>query len=373
MVDGLSVVHISTVHPVFDNRIFYKECSSLAENGWQVTLVATAKEDFVKNGVKVRGLREQTGLIGRFKKIWQAYKIARNSDANIIHLHDPELLLIKPLLRLSGKLVVYDAHEHFSQQILIKNWLPAIIRKPLSFTMAIYERVFIGRGPVIFAEDDYIHAYPYVNKYKVALNLPDLQKITNIDESKYTDFTAVGYLGGVTEARGCLKVLEALVELKKQSKEPIGYVCIGRFESQSLQDKMEQLGAQLDFYFAPGFMPFEDGIKYIARCHIGMALLDRTPNYIASYPTKIFEYMALGIPFIVSDFPINRKVVEDNGCGLLVKPESSEELNDALKSLILSNDLRLELGNNGAANSFRYDWRAQRDHIVDGYTDWMEK
>ncbi len=372
MVDGLSVVHISTVHPVFDNRIFYKECSSLAENGWQVTLVATSKEDFVKNGVKVRGLREQTGLIGRFKKIWQAYKIARSCDANIIHLHDPELLLIKPLLRLSGKLVVYDAHEHFSQQILIKNWLPAIIRKPLSFAMAMYERMFIGRGPVVFAEDDYIHAYPYVNKYKVALNLPDLQKITNIDESKYKDFTAVGYLGGVTEARGCLKVLEALVEIKKQSKEPIGYVCIGRFESKPLQDKMEQLGAKLDFYFAPGFMPFEDGIKYIARCHIGMALLDRTPNYVASYPTKIFEYMALGIPFIVSDFPINEAIVNENNCGIAVDPDDKDALMESLNLLLNSDDVRQRFGESGKLNSGKYEWNKQLEHIIDGYHQWQK-
>src|SRR5699024_12614366 len=39
------VVHITTVHHPYDPRIYYKQCMSLAENGYEVTLIAQDTRD----------------------------------------------------------------------------------------------------------------------------------------------------------------------------------------------------------------------------------------------------------------------------------------------------------------------------------------
>lgn len=48
------ICHFTSVHPIYDIRIFHKECCSLAANGFDVTLIACGDEEFVevKNGVK---------------------------------------------------------------------------------------------------------------------------------------------------------------------------------------------------------------------------------------------------------------------------------------------------------------------------------
>lgn len=53
--------------------------------------------------------------------------------AEIYHLHNPDTLPIIILLRIFGKKVIYDIHEDFSKKILIKNWIPKLLRRPLAF------------------------------------------------------------------------------------------------------------------------------------------------------------------------------------------------------------------------------------------------
>ena len=50
------ICHITTVHNTFDNRIFFKQCVSTANKGFNVILLcAGAKDDYVR-GVKIISL-----------------------------------------------------------------------------------------------------------------------------------------------------------------------------------------------------------------------------------------------------------------------------------------------------------------------------
>ena len=87
------VCHITSAHGVEDDRIFLKECISLAQNGYAVYLVERG-ETYYKNGVKIIGIgnipdnRIKRMILGGKK----AYDKAISIDADIYHLHDPELL-----------------------------------------------------------------------------------------------------------------------------------------------------------------------------------------------------------------------------------------------------------------------------------------
>ena len=73
------------------------------------------------------------------KTVNQVLEHALKLNADIYHIHDPELLkIVKPLKR-KGKKVVYDVHEDLPRQILSKHWIPGILRKLISITTEVYE------------------------------------------------------------------------------------------------------------------------------------------------------------------------------------------------------------------------------------------
>ena len=110
--------------------------------------------------------------------------------------------------------------------------------------------------------------------------------------------------------------------------------------------------------FIRGYMKPDEGIKIIAACHIGLAILKNTPNYIESYPTKIFEYMALGLPVITSDFPLYKKIIREAECGFCVNPENSTEIANAIEYLIIHPEEARQMGQNGKrAVEKNYDWK----------------
>jgi hypothetical protein len=55
--------------------------------------------------------------------MWQVYRKALKTDADIYHLHDPELMPLGLLLKLQRKKVIYDVHENLPKQISIKHWI----------------------------------------------------------------------------------------------------------------------------------------------------------------------------------------------------------------------------------------------------------
>jgi glycosyltransferase involved in cell wall biosynthesis len=54
-------------------------------------------------------------------------------------------------------------------------------------------------------------------------------------------------------------------------------------------------------------------------------------SYIDCQPTKLFEYMAAGLPVIAADFPKFREIVEGNRCGLCVPPRDVDAIASAIE------------------------------------------
>jgi glycosyltransferase involved in cell wall biosynthesis len=358
------------VHPPYDIRIFHKECRTLAAAGYDTSIIVPQTEASTtsRDGVTTVAVKQSRGRLRRI--LLTNPRVARQAfhlKAEIYHLHDPELLLVAVLLRACGKKVIFDMHENLPRAILTKDWIPKIARPVISRFVLWIERMFLSGLPVIFAEESYIKDYTWVSTKTVVMNMPLIEEIQSIKEEK-NNLPSLGYLGMVTEARGCIQILRALDLVKKEGV-TVQWECVGRVEA-GFKAEMLSLAKSynLDEIRIWGNKDATEAWRIIARCHIGMAILAPHQNYVESYPTKLFEYMALGIPVIASNFPLYRTIVEGEQCGICVDPLRVEEIAQAILYLLKNPTVAAEMGESGKiAAEKKYNWNIEKLKLLEFY------
>ena len=138
-------------------------------------------------------------------------------------------------------------------------------------------------------------------------------------------------------------------------------------EEQAFLQSISGLENQVD---AAGWVPFEQIAESLGSANIALAVLQPIPRYVAALPVKLFEYMACGLPVVISDFPAVRQVVADSDCGILVDPADVEAVSQAIEALITDPDLALRLGQNGrTAFTTRYNWQVLEPLLFGVYAD----
>ena len=99
---------------------------------------------------------------------------------------------------------------------------------------------------------------------------------------------------------------------------------------------------------------------------IGLSIYDYRKNLggnLGSFATnKLFEYMEAGLPVICTDFEMWKKLIEEENCGICIKPNDTKELEKALKFLIDNKEEAFRMGQNGrSAVKNKYNWVSQQE------------
>ena len=121
----------------------------------------------------------------------------------------------------------------------------------------------------------------------------------------------------------------------------------------------------------PGLRKLSLGIGHLEQnAFAGLVILHPEPNYLASQPVKLFEYMCAGLPVIVSDFPVCRGIVAGARCGILVNPLDPAETARAIEFLLTHPDEAREMGRRGFhAVRERYSWANEEKALLQFYSE----
>lgn len=360
------VVQMTSVHPAWDNRIFHKECKSLAGAGYSVTLVAPHSRDEYIDEVSIRAVPPPKGRLERlFSTLWKVYRVSSKADAAIYHFHDPELILIGLLLRAKGKVVFYDVHEDVPKQIMSKHWIAPPLRRSVALLVRLMERLTAELlNGVVTATPSIGRKFP-VNKTVTVQNYPRLDEVP-VPTTRLRDREPiVAYVGHLEVARGTKEIVLA-IDLLPAS---LGAVLElgGKFARPDFEMEVRRLAGWKKVVFK-GFQSREGVADMLSRARIGLATLHPVPNYVESLPTKIFEYMAAGIPVVCSDFGVPREIIRRNQCGLLVDPLDPQSIAQAIEWLLTHPEESEEMGRLGRrAVEETYDWSHESAKLLDMY------
>ncbi|MDD7885920.1 glycosyltransferase [Flavivirga sp. 57AJ16] len=355
------IVHITTVHYRYDVRIHYKYCKTLSkENDLNVTLVVADGDGPEQiEGLTILDLGKiKFGRLGRFIiGNFKVLKFGLSNKMDLMHFHDPELLPSIAFLRLIEKKIVFDMHENFPLQILTKTYISKFIRIILSKGVQLFQNLFFRFIPVIFAEFSYEKHFPTIKEKETILNYPLKTEVTGIQAEKFNKFT-IGYMGSVTVERGALIMLETVAKLRKQGEE-VNIFFVGPLDNNIKEHAICLEAINDGWAIFKGRLKPKEGWQFMAQCHIGMAVLKDSPNFIESYPTKLFEYMLLKLPIITSNFPLYTDIINDAKCGIVVSPSSVEDISDAILKIKTNNTERMLMGERGYKRAIeKYSWES---------------
>ena len=367
-----TILHLTTVHPRTDTRIFIKEAQTLTSNLPHKVLLMVAdgkgNVDEEQDLVSIHDLGNLgDGRLGRMLRgPWRAFFAISKIKPAIVHFHDPELLPLGLLLKVIGYMVIYDVHEDVPRQTLSKHYLPWIIQKPLAWVISAVEwcgaktfNAIVPATPKI-AEQFPVSKTITIQNFPIAAELLNPSPIPYIERPK-----SFAYVGVIAITRGAIEMIRAFEHLKHISGARLELV--GEFSPSSLEDALRVLPGWVSVHFH-GQVSRAQVAQIMGQARAGMVLFHPLPNHIDAQPNKMFEYLSAGLPVIASDFPLWRRIIDGAGCGLLVDPLNPKAIAEAMR-WILDHPAEAEaMGQRGRqAAEHTYNWNTEAIKLVGLY------
>jgi glycosyltransferase involved in cell wall biosynthesis len=351
---------------MFDIRVFYLECLTLARAGYDVALVIRHARDEVIEGVRVRALPSPANRLSRMMLLGaRAFARALREDAALYHLHDPELLPIGLALRCLGKTVVYDVHEDVPRDVLEKEWIPKGLRRVAAGAIELVEKWLACRmSRLVVVTPHILNRFVEVGCAAVDVrNYPMLAELHCPDVTWVQKEKAVCYVGSISGFRGLFEMVDAIDQtdgrllLAGSFSPPADRTLAAARPGWKRVDELGQLSRR-------------EVRHTLRRSMAGLAVTHPNPNLVNALLLKIFEYMAAGIPVIASNFPVWKEIVEGNDCGLCVDPLNTREIAGAIQWIVDHPAEAERMGANGRkAVEARYNWESESAKLLSVYTE----
>lgn len=366
----IKVCHITSAHPRYDVRIFKKECKSLADNGYDVTLIVNDHlNDEVIDKVKIVSVRfKYKNRVERILKSKRRFfKKAIETDADIYHFHDPELLPLGNKLKRIGKKVVFDSHENYTMQIREKYYIPKLIRNIISKLYYIYETYSVKKIDAVIFPCTFNNINPFEKRANITVfinNVPILSELYDKYSDEITkDDRTLCYVGALTHDRGITHLIKATY--KSNARLILG----GTFTPKEYFNKVKHM-KEFSCVDYRGYVDRNEVLEIYRNNKIGVCTILNVGQYNKSdnLATKVYEYMSMGLPVIISDYEYARNVIEKYKFGITIDPENVEEISEAINFLLSNPNISKEMGQAGRrAIREKFNWKIEEEKLLKLY------
>ena len=374
------------------------EAVSLVENGHEVFLFclkyADEKASDTINGIQVRRYSSNTFeyklsalayTIPLYSVIMQKKiaKFIRETNIEALHIHDMRIAGAVYKVNVNFNLpIVLDLHDNMPE---VMKLYPHLQKFPGKYLISPKkwkqkEEEFIKKAnKVIAVSPEFIDTLAVrlpLEKDKLVL-VPNTIRKTFFEDykvnetiiKKYQSNFVILYLGDTHLRRGIQTAIAALAKLKDTIPE-IKLVIVGKNTTDIIlrkQVKDLRLEQFVDFEGWQNVSLFQ---SYILASEICISPLHRNLQHDVAYANKIFQYMSLAKPLLVSDAIAQKKLIEKVACGLVHKERDSKDFSNKVLALYKSKPLRMELGESGRKfiqNEF--SWEQTSKNLINLYNN----
>lgn len=318
----MRVLVVTVVHVPTDARIHHRQIRSLAEAGHEVLYAAPFSATGTHtdlpwvSAVVDLPRATQRRRVGAW---WAARRVIRQTPADLVLLHDPELLLALGRRRWQVP-VVWDVHEDTAAALADRPWIPAWLRSVFARFVRAMELWAERQVHLILAEEGYRARFS--KPHPIVRNLPWLPSSPVVRGQD-----RVVYVGRVSRRRGALE----LAAIGRGLAPEVVVDIVGPIDP-DVRPELEQAEASGAIRLH-GPLPNARALELLTGALAGLCLLHDEPNYRHSMPTKLLEYAAAGLPTVTTPLPEALRAVDD-GLGAVVVPfQDADAAIDAVRTL----------------------------------------
>jgi glycosyltransferase involved in cell wall biosynthesis len=385
-------------HPYPPDVRVENEARSLVEAGFEVSLLALAPDDRPARDehegttlyraivpAKVRNVMRGFVSTLPLMDVYLARQIRRVYEQHpfdALHVHD--LYLVGAGLRAGRRLgvpVVADLHENWVEALKHYAWSNRYPGK-LVVNIPRWERTerrwvrAADRLVVVIEEAAARYAAMGVPRDRITVvpNTVHLGAFRGFEIEKAlvdrlrSPLTLV-YTGGIDAHRGLETVVDAMPAILRDEPEArLVIVGDGRTKPE-LEDRAAALGLGERVSFE-GWQPQARLKSYIAAADVCLVPHLKTVHTDATIPHKLFHYMFMRKPVVVTDCRPLERIVEGTAAGLVYPSGDAEALTEAVLQLHRNSQARAEMGEQGhRAVVEQYHWDATVQGLVAMYDD----
>lgn len=363
-----SICHITTTPQTSIPRLL-RESSTAVAMGIKPYIIAQG-ESYEEEGISFIGVKTENNRLKRMMfTSRQIVKEALDINADIYQIHDPELLPFALKFKKLGKSVIFDSHEFYGIQIELKTYIPRFLRKIVSNAYTFYETYICRNIDAVIAVCTVNGENYFKGRSKKTIflsNLPD-NEIFLEPGSVYNknDTINIVYTGAISHSRGITNLIKAMGNVKGKL-----YLC-GPILSEDYYKEISKM-SEFQKVEYKGILSRQKIIDVLRNSNVGISTLLHVGQYseIDTLPTKVYEYMALGLPVIISDTKYAQELNEKYKFGICVDPNNVNQISDAIEYLLSNHETAIEMGKRGVELvRERFNWKIEEEKLKKLYQE----
>jgi glycosyltransferase involved in cell wall biosynthesis len=375
----------------FDRRV-WQEAQALQVAGYGVSVICPMGKGHHQSYEELSGIHiyrhplpiEASGAAGYlaeysialFWEFWLSIKVLRKHGFDAIQACNPPdlIFLIGGFYKFCfGKKFVFDQHDlnpelyevKFGRKSGIFYRLLCLFEK-LTFRCAdasiatneTFKRIAIERGGMAAENVAIVKSYPDLTRFKPVPADPEVR-------GRFTHL--VGYVGIMGNQDGVDILVKAMSHIVHTlNRKDIGCVIIG---SGSELENLKQLALACgvsDYVRFTGYLTGGDLLTHLCSLDIGVIPDPPSACNDKLSMNKVFEYMALGLPFV--QFELAQARLEAGGAGVSASEPTPQALATTMVGLIEDPVLRQQLGELGKNRANReFNWDGERIKLLSAY------
>ena len=342
------VVLASVLKPIDDTRMREKLAATCLQRldlrvhvagrstGDDLPAALTAEFPRITHHAIFEGSRLSLGRLAAQWRYWRLLRALRPVPALLI-VTAPELLPLTLLWQQlgHGRQFIYDIRENYAGNIRSQGVYPAGLRGLLAALLRRVETAAARRAAaLVLAEASYAAELPFLTALPAGRVL--------VLENKYqpqpgevlpraarplpppTEPLRLLFSGTLSELNGVRGAVALARQLRAVSAWPGGVqlTIIGFCQQPALLAELQQLAAAeadwLTLIGGAALVPHAQLVAEIGRSHLGLLAYRPHPSTARCRPTKLFEYLAHGLPVLVPPNPLWAGLVQEYQAGLVV-------------------------------------------------------